>query len=97
MGLTAPVVQSWTLADMVVVLAEAGHLEALVVAPLGCWTLMKCVVVAQTLMYQIFAETGSLMGLVVVLMGSWTLMGPMAGNVNLDATASATPRHCGLT
>lgn len=50
-------------------------------------------------MYQMFAETGSgsLMDLVVALMVSWTAMGLMIGNVNLDATSSAAPQHCGLT
>lgn len=95
-GLTAPVVHSWTLTDMVVALAKAGNLATLIV---GCWTLMRLVVVSYTQMYQMFAEAGcgSLKGFVVVLMGCWTLMGLMASNVNLDATVSAAPRHCGLT
>lgn len=40
---------------------------------------------------------GSLMNLVFALMASWTVMNLMIGNVNLDATSSATPQHCGLT
>lgn len=43
-SLTAPVVQSWTLTDVVVVLAEGGNPAALVVAVLGCWTLIGLVV-----------------------------------------------------
>lgn len=40
---------------------------------------------------------GSLMNLVFALMVSWAVMSLMIGNVNLDATSSAAPRHCGLT
>lgn len=44
--LTAPAVQSWTLTNAVVVLAEARNLAALVVAVLGCWPLMRLAVVS---------------------------------------------------
>lgn len=84
--LTAPEVQSWTLTDMMFVLAEVENLVELVVAVLGCWTLTRLVVVAETLMYEMFADTGS-----------GCLMGLMGSIVNLDATVSAAPQHCGLT